>query len=340
MAKFYKCSKSKILSYAKDIGYKNEYSGILNDKQKEEIVKQYENKTSTELAEHYGVNRGQITKIWHDNNLIGKDRHKYPFDYNYFENINTPDKAYFLGFLAADGNVFKRDKGKNQAIIKLSLQKSDKNILEVFKIYLDSQQPLYITETINNNYVNYMYTLELVSDKMAQDLQKYNIAPNKTYNYSIINLNKDLMPHFFRGYFDGDGSISCSNNNLHNPSSYSIRISGFEHNLSKMKTYLLENEGINSNFIQDKRNKNLSFGALVFNNIEEKYMFLNYIYNDRRDIFLSRKRYLAECFNNAIQNNYSNRQNLYNNILMPSWMKPTSKSKIMSEKENWKALKC
>ncbi|MBQ2887104.1 MAG: hypothetical protein IJE43_25620, partial [Alphaproteobacteria bacterium] len=68
MAKFYKCSKSKILSYAKDIGYKNEYSGILNDKQKEEIVKQYENKTSTELAEHYGVNRGQITKIWHDNN--------------------------------------------------------------------------------------------------------------------------------------------------------------------------------------------------------------------------------------------------------------------------------
>lgn len=126
------------------------------------------------------------------------------------------------------------------------------------------------------------------------------------------------MPHYFRGYFDGDGSIFCTNKKFHTPSSYSISISGFEHNLNKLRTYLLENENIYSIIIEDKRNKKLPFGQLFFPNIENKYKFIEYIYKDRRDIFLPRKRYLAECFINAINNNFSNRQNLYNNILMPS----------------------
>lgn len=69
---------------------------------------QYNFKTSVELAKEYNVSRGQITKLWHDNNLIGKYRNIYPFDYKYFEKIDSYDKAYFLGFLAADGNVSQR----------------------------------------------------------------------------------------------------------------------------------------------------------------------------------------------------------------------------------------
>ena len=321
MAKLYGCDKGIILKFAKEIGYKNEQTGMLSISQKEEIISQYNNKTSSELAEEYGVSRGQITKIWYDNNLIGKDRHTYPFDYGYFENIDANDKAYFLGLLASDGNVFNRNKEGTQAIIKLSLQKEDRNILEIFKVYLGSKQPLYITER-KSSYMNYMYTLELVSNKMAEDLKKYNIIPYKTYNYEMILLEDKYMSHYVRGYFDGDGSILCSNNTYHTPSQYDVTISGFVHNLEKMQQYLYQHDIKTTIAIDNrkiKKNKyNLPFGNLRFDNIDNKYKFIQYIYQDKRDIYIARKKYLSNCFINAIQQNYSNRQNIYNNILMPS----------------------
>lgn len=319
MGELYCCDKATILRYAKNIGYNNNYRNSLNEEQKQDILDQYELKTSKELSEYYGVSTSLITKVWSENGLIGKERRLYPFDYNYFEIIDSSDKAYFLGLLAADGNVFNRKSGNSKSIIRLSLQKTDKIILEIFKMYLGSKQPLYETKR-ENSYINYMYTLELVSDKMAKDLSKYNIIPCKTYDYEFVELNKKYMSHFFRGYFDGDGSINCTKNQLHSPSMYNVQISGFIHNLSKMSKYLLDNENINSIVVLDKRkNKyDLPFGNLTFTNINDKYKFLKYIYKNRGDMYFARKRYLAECFLNAINKNYSNKQNLYNNILMPS----------------------
>ena len=343
MAQKYGCDKNTILKYAKEIGYKNQLTATLDENQKKEIISQYNIKTSVELAKEYNVSRGQITKLWYDNDLIGKDKHTYPFDYKYFERIDSDDKAYFLGFLAADGNVFQRENKKSQAIIRLSLQKNDRTILEMFKFYINSDKPLHIS-TRQCSYISYIYSLELVSSKMALDLEKYNIKPNKTYDYEIVDLGKKYMSHFFRGYFDGDGCITCKNNAFHTPSQYNISIAGFEHNLLQMQNYLSEKENIQSVIILDNREEkhnkfNMPFGNLVFTNINEKYKFLEYIYQNKQDIYLPRKRYLAECFINAIKKNYANKQNLYNDILMPSQMKPTCKSKIISEKENWKAEK-
>ena len=341
MAKLYNCNKTTILNYARKIGYKNICNGKLSNEQKEEKLNQYEEKTRKELAKQYNVNRGQITKLWKDHGLIGKNRNKYPFNYNYFETINSADKAYFLGLLAADGCIHQRDVDGYQATINLSLQKVDRKILEIFKIYIECEKPLKITE-IKNSYVNYMYSLQLVSTKMANDLAKYNVVPRKTYDYEFVELDHKYMSHFFRGYFDGDGSIFCTNNKYHTPSQYEITISGFQHNLLKMQRYLYDYENINSIVAIDnrdlKKNKyNLPFGNLRFNNIENNYKFIKYIYQDIGDIYLPRKKYVADCFLYAINNNFSNKQNLYNNILMPSQMKPTSKSKIISREENWKA---
>lgn len=314
MGKLYNCNKTTILNYAKQIGYVNKC--ILTEEDKLDIINQYENKTSTELANKYNVSISLIAKIWRTNNLFGKNKRRYPFNYNYFEVINSPDKAYFLGLIAADGNVFKRENENTQAIIKLCLQKEDKYILEIFKTYINSEQPLYTQEKKNKTYTNYHYSLELVSDKMASDLSKYNIIPSKTYNYEMIILSRKCMSHYFRGYFDGDGSIICSNNMWHSPSQYHISIAGFEHNLQKMKEYLENELNILSTVIIDNRQNKykMPFGSLNFVNIKEKYKFIQYIYEDCRDIFISRKKYKADCFINAIKQNYSNKQNIYNNL--------------------------
>ena len=318
MANYYGCCKETILKYAKSINYINKKQGKLTDEQKKEIVGEYKNATSVELAERYNVSRGQITKVWYDNNLIGKDRHYYPLNYNYFENIDSSDKAYFLGFLAADGNVTHRNYGNAQSIMRLSLKSEDKYILDIFNFYLNSEKPLYKSKRQNSNYTSYIYTLEIVSDKIAHDLEKYNIVPYKTYKYEMVELKNEFMPHYFRGYFDGDGSISIRNNKIHSPSQYSINICGFIHNLEKMKKYL-ETQNIKSTIIIENRpSKNnkydLPFGNLVFCNINEKYKFLKYIYQNKQDIYLHRKEYKANCFFNAIERNYSNRQKIYTNI--------------------------
>ena len=81
MGEFYHCDKSSVLNHAKAIGYdvnsNKQYK--LSQKDKENIIKNYNIKTSNQLAKQYNVSRGMITKIWYDNHLSGKETKNNPF---------------------------------------------------------------------------------------------------------------------------------------------------------------------------------------------------------------------------------------------------------------------
>lgn len=127
MAKLYNCHKTSILNHAKEIGYvckTREYK--LSEQDKKEILEKYETETSSKLCKQYNVPRGMITKLWWDNNLSGKRKWTYPFNEDYFEEIDSEEKAYWLGFLMADGNVYKPKNGR-QGLISISLQRGDEN---------------------------------------------------------------------------------------------------------------------------------------------------------------------------------------------------------------------
>ena len=78
MGEFYHCDKKSILNHAKKIGYdvnsNKNYKLSLEDKQY--ILEHYYDMTSTELANKFNVSRGMITKIWYDNNCLGKGNEK------------------------------------------------------------------------------------------------------------------------------------------------------------------------------------------------------------------------------------------------------------------------
>lgn len=78
MGEFYNCDKTSVLNHAKKIGFDvnsiPREEGKLSKKDKENIIKMYNEKTSTELAHEYNVSRGMITKVWYDANLKGKQR--------------------------------------------------------------------------------------------------------------------------------------------------------------------------------------------------------------------------------------------------------------------------
>ena len=75
MGEFYNCDKTSVLNHAKKIGYdtKSKKQYKLSEEDKQIIIQNYNIKTSVQLAKEFKVSRGMITKIWYDNNLIGKE---------------------------------------------------------------------------------------------------------------------------------------------------------------------------------------------------------------------------------------------------------------------------
>lgn len=289
----------------------------LNKEQKQDVLNRYETCTSTQLAQEYNVTRGIITKLWLDNGKQGKSRNKYKFNENYFEQIDTKDKAYFLGLIASDGCIYNRHKGKAKSWINLSLQEDDYYILELFNKYLDFKKPLRYQERQDENHKN-TYVMQIVSDKMAKDLLKYNITERKTYTYTPIILQQH-MSHFIRGYFDGDGTINVPE--LHQIHNYNIAVaSAFENNLNVFKDYL-SSIGIESNFSEDRRKYqgDHAFGNLILTNITTKYCFLKFIYQDCDDLYLKRKKDVANYFINTVENGdnkrYRDAVEYYNQII-------------------------
>ncbi len=123
---------------------------------------------------------------------------KYEFDIDFFNEINTEEKAYWLGFLYADGCISKD-------AVKLSLQSSDLQHLLKFRDALGGfdKEPVYREHPSS-------YTIYFNSKKMIQDLQRLGCTKRKTYTLrfpSLCQVPRNLIHHFMRGYFDGDGCV-------------------------------------------------------------------------------------------------------------------------------------
>lgn len=83
---------------------------------------------------------------------------KYTFNRDYFERIDSKDKAYFLGLLYADGCNSISTTQRHCTII-LNLQEKDKDILNVFNKYINSNKPLAYRSGRNNRSAQYAFVI-------------------------------------------------------------------------------------------------------------------------------------------------------------------------------------
>jgi len=122
----------------------------------------------------------------------------------YFENIDTEEKAYLIGFLLADGCITKHHGVYRQIQLHLSIK--DFEIVELLKTETESTRKLYVSP--NNERCMFRES----SDIMVGHLSKFGIVPcktgNETPNFSAIP--GDLIRHTLRGLIDGDGWVSIS----------------------------------------------------------------------------------------------------------------------------------
>lgn len=175
-----------------------------------ELYQKYQN--STLVAKELKCSVTTVCKVLKRHNIPICRRLKHYFDLNFFEKIDTEEKAYWLGFLYADGGVTTKN---NNYTLSLSLSTKDIEHLEKFKKVLNATNP--IRTKPGSGYLpnNYYVAFDVYSKKLVTDLINVGCYPNKSLTLKFPNTNyfndSSLIRHFIRGYFDGDGSVFISN---------------------------------------------------------------------------------------------------------------------------------
>jgi hypothetical protein len=182
--------------------YKNfRKPGSIDEETKSELVSKYQSGESTlTLTKIFNISGDSIRRFCESLGLPMRGykaaAHRYYVNENFFETIDTEEKAYWLGFIAADGNV-------GGTSLKIMLKLSDAGHLEKFKKSIESEHKIRIEQKYNR------CSISLRSEKIVGDLKKYGITENKSLTLKV-NLNpvpRRLHKHFWRGMVDGDGYI-------------------------------------------------------------------------------------------------------------------------------------
>lgn len=133
----------------------------------------------------------------------GKFEKMYEVDEQFFNEIDTEEKAYILGFIYADGCNFKSK--ANQKILKITQLEQDIDILQKIQIAMKSNHIL--GKEIQENGKE-KYILTITSNNISDVLYNKGVVYNKSLVLKFPTfLQTDLLHHFVRGYFDGDGCI-------------------------------------------------------------------------------------------------------------------------------------
>ena len=189
-----------------------------------------------------------------------------------FEKIDTEEKAYWLGFLYADGSV-----GSKEDKIELGLAEKDLKHIEKFRDFMN------ITNKISYREKTKSYRMSFRSAKCKQDLIDKGCIPKKSLILDFPNKNqvpKHLIRHFIRGYFDGDGWFTNTEK------CFQVGIIGTENFISG---FLEKVKGlINTNNTIFEVHRENGAKRYVFGSYNDVSNFLNWIYKDS-NIFLDRK---------------------------------------------------
>jgi hypothetical protein len=206
---------------------------------------------------------------------------KYKFNEDFFETIDSEHKAYFLGFIYADGSLVNNSISYRYKL-NLKLHKKDNHILEEFIKCIDGDMNIWYNKKRN------MCEISLSGKKIVNDLMNKGVLPNKTFTVQYPVIDESLERHFLRGYFDGDGCIRVSTDKRDGNQRGDLRIVGGSvdmiNKINQRMNYLF---GTNINKLYGPKNKEYKFiGWAGMSDIEKIY---HGFYNES-NLFLNRKK--------------------------------------------------
>lgn len=238
-----------------------------------------------ELAKKYDIEVHTIYRILNDAGIERKSGIRSSCNENYFETIDTPNKAYLLGFITADGSIT----GKYNSCCSIEIHEKDADLIEFARQEINPSA----TITTCNYEKKQNKRVSFSSKKLCQDLNKYGIIPNKSL--ILESVPKDLIPkellcYYFRGLIDGDGCI-------HKDGKLSI-YSGSQKFIESVQQILC-NE-------LDLRKLKIYHGTTYFvswSSKDDKLKLFDYLYKDKLDKTFYYKRKYERLYNSLYNTN-------------------------------------
>jgi hypothetical protein len=246
------------------------YDNVVSDYQKGEYCK--------DLAKKYSVDEHSIYKILNKAGIKRQTGYHSKCNENYFEKIDTPDKAYLLGFITADGAVVNE-------VLSIEIQNDDIDLLLYAKQQINPDATITPCKGRNTSKVTFG------AKQIGRDLAKYGIVQNKSK--IIKKVPKELIPRellkfYFRGLIDGDGCV-LQNGRLN-------IYSGSRDFIEDVQNILIEEVQLTPLSIYEGTTYFISWSSKI-----DKEKLFHYLYDDLDKCFYYKRKYkrLYESLNHA-----------------------------------------
>lgn len=215
-------------------------------------------------------------------NLYDKDKYDKHL-INKFDIIDNEEKAYWLGFLAADAYISNKQ-------LSLRLAEKDKDHLLKFKEYIGIDYKLSKVKTKLNNKIYFGFEYRISSAKFVQSLIKHGLIPKKSSNLTTPKtIPNELIRHYIRGIIDGDGCYSISNNKMNFSLISSINV------CEDIQNILIKYCSVSKTKLQIKNFNIGKMAYLKYSGNKQILRIMNYLYNNS-NIYLNRKKNLLDNF--------------------------------------------
>lgn len=262
-----KLSSTKLISNRlEELGY-HMYNGAKASSVKglklavEEYISEYNNEPSiTKIATKYKIGKNVLSsRLKELGYKIVNHQNKLLFDETMFDIIDTEAKAYWLGFWYADGYLDARPLNPNTKAkygVEISLKGDDFEHLEKFNKFMKhSKNIVKISDVKCGETLCKRCRWGVTNKHLWNTLNNLGCTPRKSLTIAFpdesIFVSKDLIKHFIRGYWDGDGCLSWSDPEHRYPH---VSVLGTEDFLTSIKQYL----PLKFNYVLDKANYNSS----------------------------------------------------------------------------------
>lgn len=137
-----------------------------------------------------------------DKRKLSGSKRQYQIQSNFFSEIDSPNKAYVLGMLYADGHMYKR-----RAQVRLKI--TDLDLLSDIRNVLGYSGPLINSNKASSHHKD-IQSLIICNTQLYNDLLKWGCGYDKTYRCYMPKIEERFFGDFFAGFFDGDGCINYS----------------------------------------------------------------------------------------------------------------------------------
>ena len=197
------------------------------------------------------------------------------YNRNIFNKIDNEEKAYWLGFIVADGYL-----NINKHMLRIKLGNRDRNHLIKFIKFVGGNEEMLKSE-IHSETGNENFYVSLYSKEVMNDLLSLGIEQAKSGKEKVCNIDKKYYRDFIRGLWDGDGFIR---ENLSG-----IGLVGSEEVLAFVQNYFNDSLGVKPLKIYPHCN---TFKIEYRSTRKAIPLILNHLYGDK-DVALDRKKELA-----------------------------------------------